>query len=252
MTGFWPVLKRELLAFFVTPLAWVLILVFLAVQGLHFYILVDQFSTATDVITDQSPVSAFFGNTVILYLILFLLVPPLTMRSFAEERRSGTIETLLTAPLGTTGIVLAKFTAAWLTYAALWLPTVLYLVILQRSGSVDWNVAATSYLGVMLVGAGYLAIGLLASALTSSQFLALIGTALVLMLLFLIGLGEFIAKDGSTQQAIATYVSVWAQMNDFASGVVDSRRLVFDGTLIVVPLFLTVRVVDGLRYGGAS
>ncbi len=252
MKGFWPVLKRELLAFFVTPLAWVLILVFLIVQGLHFYILVDQFSASQDALTDQSPISAFFGNTAILYLVLFLLVPPLTMRSFAEERRSGTIETLLTAPLGTTGIVLGKYAAALVTYVVLWLPTVLYLVILQRSGAIDWHIAFTSYLGVLLVGAGYLAIGLLASALTSSQFLALIVTSLVLLVLFLVGLGEFAATDGSATQAVASYVSVWAQMNDFASGIVDSRRLVFDATLVVVPLFLAVRVVDGLRYGGAS
>lgn len=251
MKGFWPVFKRELFAFFVTPLAWVLIVVFLAVQGLHFAILVDQFSRSPDVVSDQSPVTAFFGNTVILYLVLFLLVPPLTMRSFAEERRSGTLETLLTAPLGTTGIVLGKFMAAFCTYAALWLPTVLYLVILQRSGALDWHLAATSYAGVLAVGAGYLAIGQLASSLTSSQFLALVFTALVLLSMFLLGLGEFVAEDGSALQAIASYVSVWSQMNDFATGVVDSRRLVFDATLIVVPLFLTVRVVDGLRYGGA-
>lgn len=252
MKGFWPVLKRELLAFFVTPLAWVLILVFLIVQGLHFYILVDQFSASQDALTDQSPISAFFGNTAILYLILFLLVPPLTMRSFAEERRSGTIETLLTAPLGAVGIVLGKYAAALITYVALWLPTVLYLVILQRSGAIDWHIAFTSYLGVILVGAGYLSIGLLASALTSSQFIALIVTSMVLLVLFLVGLGEFAAPDGSATQAVASYVSVWAQMNDFASGIVDSRRLVFDGTLIVVPLFLAVRVIDGLRYGSAS
>ncbi len=252
MKGFWAVMKRELLAFFVTPLAWVLIVVFLLVQGLHFYTLVDQFS-GSDELTDQSPVSAFFGNTAILYLVLFLLVPPLTMRSFAEERRSGTIETLLTAPLGTTGIVLGKYAAALFTYVVLWLPTLLYLVILQRSGSIDWHIALTSYLGVLLVGAGYLAIGLLASSVTSSQFLALVVTSMVLLLLFLIGLGEFAPNsDGTIQQSIASYVSVWAQMNDFASGIVDSRRLVYDGTLIVVPLFLAVRVIDNLRYGGAS
>ncbi len=251
MKGFWPVFKRELFAFFVTPLAWVLIVVFLAVQGLHFSILVDQFSRSPDVVTDQSPVTAFFGNTVILYLVLFLLVPPLTMRSFAEERRSGTLETLLTAPIGSTAIVLAKFFSAFCTYAALWAPTVLYLVILQRSGALDWQVAATSYAGVLAVGAGYLAIGQLASSLTSSQFLALVFTALVLLVMFLVGLGEFVAEDGSTLQAIASYVSVWSQMNDFATGIVDSRRLVFDTTLIVVPLYLNVRVIEGLRFGGA-
>ena len=108
MRGFWPVYRRELFAFFVTPLAWVLIVVFLVVQGMHFFLLVDHFSRAADAgMGDESPLSAFFGNTVLLYLVLFVLVPPLTMRLFAEERRSGTIETLMTAPVSSPAVVLA-------------------------------------------------------------------------------------------------------------------------------------------------
>ncbi len=91
--AFWPIFKRELFAFFVTPLAWVLIVAFLVVQGMHFFLLVDHFSLQADLASDETPLSAFFGNTVLLYLVLFLLVPPMTMRLFAEERRSGTIET---------------------------------------------------------------------------------------------------------------------------------------------------------------
>ena len=118
MSGYWPILKRELFSFFVTPLAWVLVFVFVVLQGLHFGLLIDHFATVTEITTDQSPLQAFFGNTVLLYVVLFLLVPPITMGSFAEERRSGTAETLLTAPVGSVGVVLAKYTAALVAYAA--------------------------------------------------------------------------------------------------------------------------------------
>ena len=114
MRSFWPIYKRELFAFFVTPLAWVLITSFLFIQGMHFFLLVDHFSTQAEVVSDQTPLQAFFGNTVLLYLVLFLLVPPITMRLFAEERRSGTIESLLTTPVSPAGVVLMYRSAPWL------------------------------------------------------------------------------------------------------------------------------------------
>jgi ABC-2 type transport system permease protein len=249
MRSFWPVFKRELFVFFVTPLAWVLILVFVVVQGMHFFLLVDHFARAAEVAGDETPLSAFFGNTVLLYLVLFVLVPPMTMRLFAEERRSGTIETLMTAPVSSAAVVLAKYAAALTTYAAMWLPTVLYLVILARTGQLDWRAAASAYVGVALVGAGYLSLGLCASALTRSQFLAMVCTALVLLVLFILGVGEFVTRDGTLVHAVCSHVSVWAHMNDFASGIVDSRRLVFYGTLVVLPLFIATRVVDAWRWG---
>ena len=249
MRSFWPIYKRELFAFFVTPLAWVLITVFLLVQGMHFFLLVDHFASAGQQISDQTPLQAFFGNTVLLYLVLFLLVPPMTMRLFAEERRSGTIESLMTAPVSSLGVVLAKYAAVVTTYVAMWVPTVLYLVILRQTGEVDWNVAASAFLGVLLVGGGYLALGMLMSAITKSQFLALVLTAMVILALFILGVGEFVTREGTLMHDVCAHVSVWAHMNDFASGVVDSRRLVFYGTLIVLPLFVTVRAVDAWRWG---
>jgi ABC-2 type transport system permease protein len=246
--GFWPIYKRELFAFFVTPLAWILMCVFLLVQGMHFYILIDHFSNAADTASDQTPLQAFFGNTVILYLVLFLLVPPMTMRLFAEERRSGTIETLMTAPVSSTSVVLAKYAAAMTTYIAMWAPTILYLVSLRSTGDIDVHVAASSYLGVTLVGASYLSLGLMMSAITKSQFIALIMTAMIILGLFIIGLGEFVAPAGTSFQSVASYVSIWGQMNDFANGVVDSRRLVFDASMILLPLFISVRVVDSWRW----
>jgi ABC-2 type transport system permease protein len=247
--GFWPIYKRELFAFFVTPLAWVLIVSFLVVQGMHFFLLVDHFAREADMAGDETPLSAFFGNTVLLYLVLFVLVPPMTMRLFAEERRSGTIETLLTAPVSNAAVVLAKYAAVLTTYFAMWLPTVLYLVILGRTGELDWRAAASAYLGVTLVGAGYLSVGLCASALTRSQFLAMVWTALVLLVLFILGIGEFVTREGSLMHEVCAHVSVWAHMNDFASGVVDSRHLVFYATLAVLPLFIATRAVDAWRWG---
>jgi ABC-2 type transport system permease protein len=247
--SFWPIYKRELFAFFVTPLAWVLILVFLAVQGMHFTLLVEHFSNAGEIASDQTPVQAFFGNTVLLYLILFLLVPAMTMRLFAEERRSGTIETLMTAPVSSAAVVLAKYAAVLTTYVVMWAPTVLYLVILSRTGDLDWQMAASSYLGVLLVGAGYLSLGLLASAMTRSQFIALVMSALVILVLFILGIAEFVTPEGTVLHDVCSYVSIWAQMNDFASGIVDLRRVVFNLSLVVAPLFITTRAVDAWRWG---
>jgi ABC-2 type transport system permease protein len=249
VSSFWPIYKRELFAFFVTPLAWVLISVFLFIQGMHFFLLIDHFANAGQQASDQTPIQAFFGNTVLLYLVLFILVPPMTMRVFAEERRSGTIESLMTAPVSAAAVVLAKYAAVMTTYIAMWLPTSLYLVILRQTGDVDWHVAGSAFVGVLLVGSGYLSLGMLMSAITKSQFLALVLTALIILCLFILGIGEFVTREGTMMHDICSYVSVWAHMNDFASGVVDSRRLLFYGSLTILPLFVSVRAVDAWRWG---
>jgi ABC-2 type transport system permease protein len=155
----------------------------------------------------------------------------------------------MTAPVSSAAVVLAKYAAVLLTYVAMWAPTALYLVILGRTGPLDWHAAASAYLGVLLVGAGYLSIGLCASALTRSQFLAMVWTALVLLVLFILGVGEFVTREGTALHEICAYVSVWAHMNDFASGLVDTRRLLFYGTLTVLPLFVATRAVEAWRWG---
>ncbi len=252
MSAFLALLLRELFAFFVTPLAWILLVVFLVVQGLHFSLLVEHFSAAGDGAADQSPVEAFFGNTAILYLVLFLFVPALTMRLFAEERRSGTLEALMTAPITSAQVVFAKYAAALTTYVVLWIPTVLYLVVLQQTGAIDWHAAATGYLGLCLVGAAYVAVGLLMSALTSSQLIALVLTAFVMLVLFIVGIGEFIAMPGTLAYSVCHHVSVWSQMGAFSAGIIDTRHLTFDLSVAATCLFLTVRVVDSWSVEGRT
>lgn len=248
MRGLWTIFKRELFSLFVTPTAWILIVVFLLIQGFHFYGMVLHFAQNAEISVDQGPVQAFFGESILFYLPLILLCPGMTMRLFAEERRAGTIETLLTAPVGTSAVVLGKFAASFATYLAMWAPTVLYLVILRRAGEIDWQVVGTSYAGVALIGAGYLAIGTLMSAMTQSQLVAIVLSSLVILGLFMVGIGEFIFDAGVLHDFCA-YVSVWGQMGELSKGIVDARRLVLDATLIVLPLFVTVRAVDAWRWG---
>jgi ABC-2 type transport system permease protein len=248
--GFWPIFKRELFALFVTPLAWVAITSFLLLQGLHFFLIIVNFATApADSMGDSGPVQSFFGQTMLMYVPLLVVCPLLTMRSFAEERRSGTIESLLTAPVGSAGVTLAKYAAPFVTYAAMWAPTLLYMVvILMQKGEIDWRVVGTSYATVLAIGGGYLSIGVMTSALSQSQLTAAVLSALAISGLFFFGMAEFIIPDGAVHD-IATHLSVWTQMNDASRGLLDSRRLVYDATVIALPLFITTRAVDAWRWG---
>src|SRR5262249_50693667 len=143
------VYRREMLSLWVTPLAWVLLFIFLLIQGASFYQILLHFASFSNVSIDSGPVQAYFGQSLFLILSLLLVCPALTMRLFAEELRSGTVEGLLTTPITATGVVLAKYLSALTTFALMWAPTILYVVILRRSGSVDWHVVASSYLGVL-------------------------------------------------------------------------------------------------------
>ncbi len=247
MSGLVAIFRREMLSLWVTPLAWVLLGVFLLLQGGIFYSIVVHFSTFADVSVDDGPLGAYFGqNSVFLLMTLLLVCPGLTMRLLAEERRSGTIEALLTAPVGALGVVLGKYGAALTTYVITWLPTVLYVVVLRKTGDVDWHVVASSYLGLFLVGAQYLAIGLLASALTKSQFVALLVTVLAQFGLFVLGIGEYIFDPGPLH-AVCSYVSLAGHMEDFARGIVDTRRVLYDVSVALCCLFVTARVVESWR-----
>ena len=249
MTGFWPIFKRELFAYFVTPLAYVLILAFVCWQGLHFFLLVRSFAQAAEVSIDQGPVQSFFGGDVFYYMPLIIICPAITMRLFAEERRSGTIESLMTTPVTSSAVVLAKFFAALVVYLAMWAPTLLYMIIMRRAGEVDWRVMGASYVGVVGIGAQYLAIGTMMSSVSRSQIIALVLSSLLVLGLFLLGLGEAVYEQGTIAGDVSGYVSIWTQMGELSHGIIDSRRLIFDLTMIVLPLFVTTRTVDAWRWG---
>jgi ABC-2 type transport system permease protein len=240
---------REMLSLWVTPLAWVLLSAFLLVQGGIFYSIVLHFSQMTELTLDTGPLEAYFGqHSVLLSMTLLLVCPALSMRTFAEEQRSGSIEALLTAPVSSSAIVLGKFFAVWSTYALIWAPTLLYALILRRTGTVDWPVVGTSYLGLFLVGASYLALGILMSALTKSQLVALMLTLCVQFGLFVLGVGEYVFEPGPVRDLCA-HVSLSSQLEEMSKGIVDLRRVVFDASVALWALFVTSRVVESWRQG---
>jgi ABC-2 type transport system permease protein len=244
--GAWALYKREMLSLWVTPLAWLVLFVFLMLQGTSFYLLADHFSQVTSSLYELEPTQAYF-TSLFVPMSLLLVCPALTMRLFAEERRSGTAESLLTAPVGVASIVGAKYAAVLSTYVLLWLPTLLYVVIVRNLGEIDWPVVFASYLGILAIGVAYLAIGGLMSALCTSQLAAHLLTTFVLFGLFIIGVGERVFDAGALRDVCA-HVSVLSQLEDFAQGVIDTSRLLFDLSVAALCLFLTARVLESWRW----
>ena len=240
-------LRRELASLWLTPLAWLLLIPLALLQGGVFATIVTSFATNPSPLDDVGPLQAFFGQSVFVPLTLLFTCPALTMRSFAEERRSGTVENLLSVSASATSIVLGKFLAALFSFIILWVPTLLYPVILRGVLVVDWRVVATSYLGIFAVGAGLLAVGILCSTMSRTQFLALVLSSGVLLALVLLGVGENVFDEGWLR-ALCGHFSIQVQLAEFSQGIASLRRLVFDGTLCALALFLSIRVVDSWRW----
>ncbi len=247
MTALVATLRREMASLWLTPLAWILWLALLLIEGGVFASIVTSFATNTGLTLDVGPLQAFYGQSIFVPLTFLFVCPTLSMRSFAEERRTGTIDNLLSAPVSSASIVLGKYLALLLSFIVLWLPTLLYPLVLRSVMAVEWKVVATSYLGIFGLGAGFLAIGVLCSAMTRSQFLSLVLTSGVLLAFIVLGVGENVFDSGLLQ-TLCSHVAIQSQLTETAQGIVSARRVIFDVTLAMVPIFLAVRVVDSWRW----
>jgi ABC-2 type transport system permease protein len=246
MTALLAIAKRELFSLWVTPLAWILLGLFTLLNGATFVTIVTTLTETTENVIDLGPIQAFYGQSVFIPLGYLVFCPVLTMRSLAEERRSGTAETLLCTRASATAIVLGKYLALVLTYVALWTPTLLYPFILRETGQVEWPVVASSYLGVLGLGLGFLSIGLFTSALSTNQLIAAALSSAIVCLLLLCGVAAQLFVE-SPLHDIFSHLSVQAQLAEMAQGVVSSSRLVFSITLITLPLFFATRAVESWR-----
>jgi ABC-2 type transport system permease protein len=240
-------LRRELAGYFFSPLAWVVLALFLVVQGYSFYLFLELISQP------QAPHGAvmqyFFGGTFLYWLFVIVIVSTLTMRLLAEERRSGTIETLMAAPVREVEVVVGKYLAALLFYAFLWAPTVVYVALVVRLSGAGfaWGPVLSGYLGTMVIGAACIAIGLLASALSRNQIVAALLTFAVLTLLLLLGpLEHFVASP--VIRAVVSHVNLFEHMEDFARGIVDSRHLVLHGSVIVFCLAAATKALEAKKW----
>lgn len=240
MNAFLATLSRELRAYFFSPLAYIVMAVLLLVNGFIFWLIVSFLSDPRA--AAGAPLELFFGQTFFFWLILLFMTPVLTMRLLSEERRSGTIEVLMTAPITEAQVVLGKYVAALSFYIALWVPTLAYAGVIARYGAVDWGPVASGYLGIAGVGALFLAVGVLASAVTRSQLIAALLTFVILVPMFTFGLLENLVNNEIAKQVFG-YLNLWQHMDDFAKGIVDSRRLVYYASATVFLLFLATRTL---------
>ena len=189
----------------------------------------------------------YFFTTILFWLALAFVGPILPMRLLSEERRSGSLEILMTAPVTETQVVLGKYLAAFAFYFVLWAPTVLYAVIVASYSKLDWGPLASAYVGVLGIGALFLSVGLFASGISRNQIVAaLVGFALVFAL-FILGLLEFLIND-STARQVLSYLNLIQHMEDFSKGIVDTRRLVYYLSGTAFFLFLTSRALAANKW----
>lgn len=247
MSGAWVVLKRELGSFFVSPLAYVVLTSWLVWNGVVFWVLTEFYSRNAVSSGASSPLSGFFGGSALFFIPLLVFVPVLTMRLIAGEKQSGTIESLLTAPISEASVILGKYGASMVIWTVLWLPTLVYAWIMSQHGSVDWGAIGASYFGIFCLGSYFMAVGLLMSVLAPTQIIAAVLSFVALGVLFTVGIGEFVL-DGTVREVCA-YLSMWGHMQSFAKGVVDTRYMVFDLSVAVLAVGLSIGALKARRHG---
>ena len=183
-------------------------------------------------------------------MILLFVLPLITMRTYSEEKRSGTIELLLTSPVTDFQIIMGKFLGAMGLFAAMLAVTLLHMGVLFSFGNPEWRTVVTGYVGLLLMGGCFIAVGLLISSLTKNQIVAGMVTFAVFLMLWVI---NWIASFTSpTTQAVLNYLSITDHSTTSRKGIVDTKHLVYYVSVISLRLFLTARSVDTERWRGLT
>jgi ABC-2 type transport system permease protein len=234
MKNIWQVFRRELKTYFVSPRGYLVLTAFLVLNGLVFYLIVEAFSQQGAPV--GSIMQIFLARNIFHWIFFFLFISVITMGLLAEERRSGTVELLLTAPVTEGQVVTGKYLAAYAFYLFLWVPTLLYPLLLARHASLDpWPIAA-GYLYLMCVGAPFIAVGLWTSALSRSQIASAILAFALMFLLFILPVFFETQARADWLRNLLSYANLWNPAGDYGKGIVDSRLIVYtvSGTLFLL------------------
>lgn len=247
------ILRREVQAAFVSPVAYTLMFGFLVILGAGFVLAVQFYAKMPPIVVERLQLSmrtvligGAMGLSTWLSIAALLCLPGLSMRLFSEERKSGTIELLLTSPVTTWQLVLGKYGGSLVLFGAMLLGTLPFVGVMAWKGQPDWGALATAYLGFLLYGAVVLAAGTLASSLTENQIVAVITTYAMVLPFFLV---EFlVGLAGQPFDDVLAGLAVGVGRRAFSRGVVDSHYAFLHGALIFSFLFLSVRVIDSHRW----
>jgi ABC-2 type transport system permease protein len=255
MTPVNAIIAKELRSYFVSPVVYVVGAVFLLIVGLLAYLyIVFAGAQAIQLMQMQGGQAQINLNDLVfrnlfasVRFVLLIVLPILTMRLFAEERKLRTFEFLMTSPIGLNEIVAGKFMSVFLVFLGLLGLTGLIPLTLSLFSDFDWYPLLTAYLGLALLGALFLSVGLLASALTENQIVAaFVSFGLLLLLWLLAGLGSLLG-DTAAGQAVS-YLSFMEHYDHLVRGLVDTKDLVYFVSALVLMLFLAHRVVDSTRW----
>jgi ABC-2 type transport system permease protein len=227
------VFRKEFQTYFNSAIAYVFITIFLLVTIWLFF--------TSFFLINQATMRDFFG---LIPLIFLLFVPAVTMRLWAEERKLGTLELLMTLPVSETQVVMGKFLASLAFLGVAMLLTLPIAVTVEALGSPDWGPIVGGYLGALLLGGAYLAIGLYISSLTENQIVAFILSAVVCFALFIIGEDIILFKLPAFIRPFAQALGLGAHFDSIGRGVIDSRDLIFYASIIGFFLYLNVRAVE--------
>jgi ABC-2 type transport system permease protein len=249
------ILSKELKIYFISPIAYVVAAVFLAITDFLFYAITANYSVlSSQMMRSQGFLpqiglqQAVFRPTFLnMSVILLLIVPLLTMRLFAEEKKSRTSELLMTSPVSITEIVLGKFLAAYAVFFLLLLLTFHMPLLLSGFTQFDWKPLLASYLGLFLLGGVFLSLGLFASSLTENQIVAAVISLGIFLGLWLVGVAAQ-NVGSSNAEAVIGYLSIIDHLDNFQKGLLDTRDVVYFGSLILLGIFLTHRVVESQRW----
>lgn len=256
MTNILAVAHKELKSYFGSPIAYVLLAVFAVVYGWFFaqgLLFFERTSSQMGMMGMGSPtvnINQQLIRPILMNVsvILLFVLPLITMRTYAEEKRSGTMELLLTSPLTDLQIVLGKFFGTMGLIAAMLAITLPHILILYLYSSPEWKTLAIAYLGYLLMAGCFVAIGLFISSMTSNQIIAGVATFGVFLMLWVIDWAGAFA--GPRSKLIYEYLSITGHFDDFTKGVLDTKHLVYYLSFITFGLFLTVRSVDSERWRG--
>jgi ABC-2 type transport system permease protein len=253
MKNMWIICRKELRSYFVSPVAYVLLVMFALIFGWFFWNMLGAFvfySMASQMRGEMMPLNineqiirGLLGN---MNVVGLFFIPVITMRLFAEEKRNGTIELLATSPIRDVEVILGKWLAAVALYAGMLLLAGLNVAFIFKYGNPDWKPLVVGYLGLLLQAAGLLAIGTFISSLTKNQIIAGAATFSVCLLIFVLGWAS--GYETSTWAQVLSYMSVTTHMESFAKGVLDSKDAVYYVTVIFLGLFLTARSLESLRW----
>ena len=245
---------KELRSYFASPIAYIIIGLFSLLFGWFFYMYLMVFVQQSEQMMqfgggaaniNQQMIRGVLLNSAV--IILFVM-PMITMRTYSEEKRSGTIELLLTSPITDLQIILGKFFGALGLYIAMLFVTMLYMGILFVYGNPEWRPIVAGYLGLLLMGGCFISAGLLISSVTKNQIVAGVITFAVFLMLWVINwIGE---SSGPTTRAIVSYLSITEHFDDFARGIIDTKHVIYYLSFITFGLFLTAKSVDSERWRG--